>query len=158
MKNALLAETHGLKSGFLGDLNGGQESARFDMAKSHRLCFVVDVASLAADLDITLRQHDAAAAGNSKDLQIETAYYRKVAAETAFTKVDISTAAANFVDASFNGAVGMLVIEVQAEDLDDANGYQYVSLQVADPGGARVGSILEVGNHMRNLVAYSEDL
>lgn len=152
----LFMELNNLKTGFLGDLTGGVSSARISLSKADKVSIVVSVASAAADLNVTLKQSDAVTAGNTKDVVRKGSYYKKVGAATSFTKVEpLSTPVANVVDADANGAAGIFVFEVRGEDLDQENGYSYVSLDVTLGAVARIGSIVLVQGDCREIPAYT---
>ena len=132
-----LAEANVLKSAIAPqDINGaGATGERFDMSKSARCAVVINLgASTGADLDVTLRQHDAASAGNSKDLEVANAYYHKVGAALSFTKVDVEVAAAAYDLASINDDAGIVVFEVLASNLDVNGGFNHFSIDVNSPG------------------------
>lgn len=153
MLNEYLAEAVGLKTGFLGDLNTGQSTSYIGLDKGYRLAVVIDVASHASDLDITFKQATSAAGAGVKDLVVNNAYFVKAGAATSFTKKD-SPAAANIVEADLNAAAGILVVEVLAEDLDRNNAFTHVKVDIADPGGARVGHALHCLHDIRQKPAY----
>lgn len=132
----LLSERCRTEKGFLGDANGGAESARIDLSKCNKLQFEVQLAAgVATTCSLNLRQHDDALAGTSSDLVSSVPHYKKTDAEAAFTRVDANVAAVSELDT----AAGTVLVEVYAEDL--ADGFRWVSLQVADPGAARVVSV-----------------
>lgn len=95
-------------------------------------------ASTGAAVDLTLKQHDGT---TPKALDMVNPYFKKVAAETVFTKVDAPNADTLDLAADFADDSGMVVIEVLAEDLDRNNGYHSVSL---DLGAATVAKIVAV--------------
>ena len=142
-----------VKTGLLQDTTGGAETARISMVKGHRLCFLVNSAAAAIDMDVTLRQHDAATGGNSKDLVINSPVYKKVGAATSFTKVT-APLAANFVEADFNGAAGLMMIEVLGEDLDRAGDFTHVSLVFNSGATARLVSCEMMVHAPKTLPAY----
>lgn len=110
---------------------------------------VVKAAGTAGDdPTVTLRQHTAASGGTSANLAVIDHYYLKTA--TALTGTEqwarvTQAAAATIADP---GAVGtsaesqqLLVIEVDARSL--ADGYAYISLDVADVGAnAQLGAVV----------------
>lgn len=116
------------EKGFLGDAVGGVETGRIDLDKCNRIRFEVQLASgVGTTAAVQLRQHDAASGGNSADLS-SLKLYAKTDADAAFSEVtDLS---------SVDTAAGSVLVEVYKEDVLD--GYTHVSLQVADPGAARV--------------------
>lgn len=102
------------------------------------------------DPTVTLRQHTAATGGTSANLPVIDHYYLKDAATLAgsetWTKVT-QAAAATIADPGAAGTSAehqqILVIEVRSEQLGD--GYDYVSLDVADVGAnAQLGGVLYI--------------
>lgn len=159
--NQYLAEGRALKLGALPqDANANAITGeRLHMKEVNRVAIVVQMGdSTGAAVDLTLRQHDAASAGNSKDLSVANAYYHKADTATSFTKVVPSSAAASYDLASiFAAAEGIVVFEVEESQLDLANGYGYVSIDIADSTAAKVFSVLYVGVSEK-LPAYELDL
>lgn len=133
------------------------ESARISMGKAHKLVFLVSVASLAEDLGITLRQHDAAAAGNSKDLVISNPYFYKLDADAVATKVDAPDTA-SIAGSELNNNAGYIAVEVLSEDLDVNGNFSYVSVQLADTTGAREGQVIAMSHMPRLKPAYEVEL
>lgn len=101
------------------------------------------VAAEAPTLDV--REHNAASAGTSQDLDVVTRYYVKAEAtldgDETWTEVT-QTAASEVTDADWDDANQVLVvIEVEAESLSD--GFQWVSVDIADTGtGPHLGCVL----------------
>lgn len=149
MKNAFLMEKQTLKQ-VVGpvDLNTAAVTGnRVSMKNATRVAFIIALGAgtSTSAQTFTLRQHDAASAGNSKDLSVDNPYYHKIAAATSFTKVQPGSAAAAYaLHASLADDVAIVVFEVLAENLDIANGYAWVSVDTADSGGAQLGSIVAV--------------
>lgn len=134
--SGLISEEIRPVKGFLGDANGGAETVRVDLSKCDSLQFEVQLAAgVATDCALNLRQHDAASAGNSADLVSTLPHYVKTDAEASFARVDANVAAVETLDTD----AGTVLVEVYKEDLEE--GYRYVSLQVADPGAARIVSV-----------------
>lgn len=148
MKNAYLMETHGAKQAFAPvDLNTAAiTGARIGMKAGDRLAVVISLgASLASTVQVTLKQHNAATAGVTKDLVVANKYYHKAGAATVFTQV-VPTVAAALVDVStiFSTEGGLLVLEVLAEDLDVNGNFSHVSIDVADAGAAKIAAAVYV--------------
>lgn len=136
--DALLSEKCRTEKGFLGDANGGAETVRIDLSKCHKLQFEVQLnAGVATTLGLQLREHDAATAGNSANLASSLPHYRKADADAAYVRVDGDVASADL--SSLDTAAGTVLVEVYKEDLSD--NFRYVSLQVSDPGAARIVSV-----------------
>jgi hypothetical protein len=129
------------------DLNtAAVTGARVNMKDQKRCAFVVQMGtSTAATVQFTLRQHNAATSGTSKDLSVENVYYRKSGAATTFTKVEPTVAAATYdLSTTFAADGGIVVFEVLEEDLDANGGFAWVSLDIADSGAAKLGTVLAV--------------
>ena len=148
----LFSEHIVLKPGARGDLDGA-ETARISVKDLHKLAVIINVASLANDLVCTLRQHDAASAGNSKDLTSVNPSYVKTDAASVFTKKAAADAAA-VTFAELNGAAGMAVLEVLSEELDVNNGFSYVSVQFTTTA-ARIGSAHYASHDHRSKPSYA---
>lgn len=162
MKENFLAEGAAIKEVVSpADLNTtGATGARVDMSKSARVAFIVHLAdATAAAVDLTLRQHDAASGGNSKDLEVDNAYFHKVGAATSFTKVEPSSKAAALDLAAILAAdPGIVVLEVLASQLDVNNGFSHASVDVGDPGEARVIGVVAVGHQPFKQSAHEVEL
>lgn len=148
MKNEFLAEGKGLKQAVSPkDLNGAATTgARISLQKGDRLAIAIAVAaSAASQVRVTLRQHDAATGGNSKDLVVENPYFHKVGAATVFTKVEpVAPAALYNLDSLLATAAGVVVFEVLAEDLDVNANFNHVSVDLANATAAKLASAIYV--------------
>lgn len=162
MFNEYLAEGVVLKQGVIPqDVNGAaQTGARLKMDDCDRVAIVLSCGdSTGAVLDVTLRQHDAASAGTSKDLEVANKYYHKAGAATSFTKVEPTVAAANYVLSSvFANDEGIVVLEVESAQLDVENGFAWVSLDVADSTAAKVVGVMYHGHPALKKPAYELDV
>jgi len=146
---AFLAEEYGIKDGIVPQevsasvVNG----ERISLENLHRVTVLVSVAATAsAALSLTLRQHNAASAGDSKDLSVDNMYYHKVDAASSFTKVEPASAAASydlFAVADVDKAV--FAFEVLAEDLDVNNDFSHFSVDVTGDATARLVHAIYVG-------------
>jgi len=162
----LFMEKHNIKqAGVPADLNlAGLTGARVKLDGAFKCAVVVSMGdSVGAAVDFSLQQHDAASAGTSKALNIVRNYYRKADVETAFTKVEIRPDDAGLSDsvdlaAVFAAAEGIVVFEVLAEDLDRENGFGWISLNIGDPGAAKVFNAEYVLRDNRQEPAYDQDL
>lgn len=132
---------------------------RVSMADAEKIAIVISLGTslTGAAVQATLRQHDAAAAGNSKDLVVGHAYFHKADGASEFTKV-VPASAAALVDASatFDTAGGVLVLEVNAQDLDHENGFTYVSVDLADGAVAKIGAGVYILSEVGIKPAYAE--
>lgn len=146
---AFFAEKYNVALGLVPvDLNTAANTGlRISMKDHKRVTFIVAMAdSTAAATDFTLKQHDAASAGNSKNLSVMNPYFKKVHTGSAVvtTKVAPTVAAHNYVPTDFDSDPGIIIFEVLAEDLDVANDYAWVSLDIADAGAAKIGTIIAI--------------
>ena len=124
---------------------------RVAMKDFDRVSFVVSLgASTAATASFTLRQHNAATSGTSKDLSVANPYFVKAGAATVFTKVEpVANAAAYDLSTTYAANGGVVVFEVLAEDLDVNNNFGWVSLDILDSNAAKLGSVVAVASHGR---------
>lgn len=131
--------------------------ARFDMKGFDRVAFLVSLAAgttTSAHL-FSLKQHNAASSGTSKAVAVTNPYYHKIGAATSFTKVDVTVAEDEYdLHSILADSASMVVFEVLAEDLDVNNGFRWVSLDIADSGGAQLCSVVAVGHNCKSLPAY----
>lgn len=122
---------------------------RVDMKNLKRLAFIVSLAAGTSTTThgFTLRQHDAASSGNSKDLSVDNPYFHKIGAATSFTKVSPTVAAAAYdLHSILADSASIVVFEVLAEQLDVNGAYRYASLDIADTGGAQLLSVVALGD------------
>jgi hypothetical protein len=139
-----LMEKSNLKQAFAPvDLNTAAiTGARVSLKEAKRVAIALSLgSSTAAEVRVTLRQHDAASGGTSKNLEIANRYFHKAGAATVFTEVEPSVAAALYnLDAIFAANGGIVVFEVLAEDLDVNGGFDHISVDIADAGAAKIGA------------------
>lgn len=132
--------------------------ARVDFSKAKRILFLVVLGAGTATTDhvFTLKQHDAAAAGTSYDLEVANPYFHKIGAATVFTKVDVSVAAAAYdLHALLANSAAVVAFEVLPEQL--RSDCRWVSMNVTDSGGAQLGTVIAIGDAVF-LPAYSQAL
>lgn len=112
--------------------------------------------SVGAVVQATLRQHNAASGGTSKDLEVINAHYYKAGAADIFTKVE-PTAARALIDASaqFAADEGILAVEVRSEDLDNDNGFHWLSVDLADSTAAKLVAGVVILGEPRRQPAYN---
>lgn len=153
-----LAEEKGLKIGLAPQAIAGAAvaGARIGLEEQHRVAIVVQFAAAASDLNVALKQHDAASGGTSKILSISNHYYVKKDAETSFTKVEVDPAADNY-DVNPGNVEGVVVFEVLQEDLDVAGDFSHISVELTGTATTRDCSVLYVGK-AELLPAYERDL
>lgn len=134
---------------------------RVSMKNCNRIAFVVNMgdSTSATAVTFTLKQHTAASSGSSKVLAVTNPYFVKAGAATKFTKVEPTSATSAYdLTSTFADEPGMVVLEVLAEDLDVNNGYAWVSLDIADSGAAKIGSVLAICLGADNGPVYGQDI
>lgn len=142
---ANLLEKFNVKQIAPANIAGGLTGARLGMKNATRITALILMAGAtsATANTVALKQHNAAAAGTSKAISVLNTYYHKIAAATEFTKIEPSVAADTFdVHALVGDDVAVLAFEVLAEDLDRDNGFDWFSVDLADPGVARVVGVV----------------
>lgn len=126
------------------DLQGGANAGDWVHMRAHRrldIVLVTAVGTAGDDPVLTVLQATSNAGAGSKALAVDT-YYKKQGA-TALAGVGAFTKATATTPGTFGGAdeatsaenQTMWVVPVSAADLDQANGFEYVSGSVADVGG-----------------------
>jgi hypothetical protein len=164
MYNHAFLDKHTIKQAFAPvDLNTAAVTGnRISLAKGQKVTVVIELADslTGGAVDITLKQHDAASAGNTKVLAVDRPYFKKVGAATSFTKVEATgTAASNFVlSADFDTDPGNIVFEIESQDLDISNGYNHFSVDLADGAVSRIASAIYILSECRNVPAYAVEV
>jgi hypothetical protein len=104
--------------------------------------FFAEQGTAGQDPIITLRQHDAASGGTSKNLAAIATVWQKENDTTLPNDWTVITQAAGATYTSETGgeSLQMIVIEVESADLDVTNGFTHVSIDVPDTG-ATAGKI-----------------
>jgi hypothetical protein len=153
----LLEEANIAAAGVPASIASGLTGARVKMTNGDRMAIVISIdTSTASTVDITLRQHDAASAGNSKVLAVGNPYYKKIGSATVFSKVEPASPASNYVLTSdLSTAKGIVVFEVLQEDVDTTNGFAWISVDFAAAGTAKLCSVLYVQRNSHFKPAYS---
>lgn len=116
--------------------------ARIALGKGEKIAIMMSLGtSVAAILQFAFKQHTAAAAGTTKALPISNVYYYKAGAATVFTKVEPS-ADSDTLDLStiFAADGGIVVLEINQDDIDANNNYTHVSVDIADSAAAKLAS------------------
>lgn len=120
------------------------------LAKFRRVAFIVVAAigAAAEDIVVTVRQATTAAGGGAKDLlgidRVWTKQGADLAAIGAFTKVS-QTAAATYTSDTGGETANLYVVEIDAEQLDVTNGFDFVTLNIADTGTtAKLGCVIAI--------------
>jgi hypothetical protein len=139
----------------VADLAGGaQTGLRLHMKNYGGCAIVAFMGAVSAGTDTfvpDIQQHDAASAGNSKDLDVVTEWYIKsettLDGDEAWTKVTQSVASEiSLTGATYAATQLLLVAQIDAASLDLANNYEWISVIQADPGtgGTRAGGYLYI--------------
>lgn len=156
VENTKLAECKGVKNVMLPvDLNTAAiTGSRIALKDNHKVAVILSMGdSVGATVQVTYKQHTLAAGGVSSDLVVANPYFVKKAAETSFTKVEPSVAAA-LVDVSsvFANDEGILILEISGDQLSEGNGF--FSIDIADSGAAKIGAAVYVTD-VKSEPAYS---
>lgn len=110
--------------------------------------FYKGAGTAADDPTVTLRQATAVAGTSAKDLATVTTVWKKqgtLTAVGAWTKVTQAAAATFVGDGTSAEEEGLYVIEVDAAELDRANGFDCITVNIGDVGGnAQLGCVLAV--------------
>ena len=113
---------------------------------------------------LTFRQATDAAGSDVKDLAVVTTYYQKQAATNllstgTWTKVTQAAGATVTLNATSAEQVGLYVIEIEADQLDADNGFDWVICNLGDTGsaGAQLGCMLAI-LHSLGVEAAPENL
>jgi len=162
----LFMEKHNMKQGALPvDFNlAAVTGSRVKLDSGFKLAIKCSFGdSVGAAFNITLQQHDAAAAGNSKALDFKANYYHKVGLATSFTKVEIrpdDAVATSSVDggALFAADEGYLVFDVLPEHLDRANGFGWLSCNISAAGAAKIVALDYIVHDTKQKPSYSISL
>jgi len=140
------------------DLNtGANTGGRIDMQKFKRVSFIVILAAgtTTTTHSIALKQHSVASAGTPSVLEVSNPYFHKIGAATVFTKVEQSSVEDTYdLHALLGDSASIVVFEVLQENLTD--GQRYVSCDIADTGGAQIGTVIAIGHNGTELPAYAE--
>lgn len=118
----------------------GFTGLRVCLKNAQSCAFVIPVAAAGSgteDLVFTLKEHNAASSGTTQNLPIITTAWVKSATTLAntetWTKITQAAGATlTLAGATYAAKQLILVVQVNTKDVDD--GFDYVSLSVADPG------------------------
>jgi hypothetical protein len=138
---AKLVETMGIEvSGVPVDVTGtGHTGDRYNLKFYGRIGFLLAQGVwTSATAAVTLQQHTAATAGTSKALSLTKRWSKVALTGPAWIEAPVVADTFNLPSA----ANTMTLLEVDAEQLDQDNGYTYVSVNVGTPGVA--ASLLSV--------------
>lgn len=155
--NHFLLEKQVIKQTIPQSLNAtGLSCPRVKLDKAFRVAFVVSMGdSVAAVASFTLKQHNAASAGTTKDLVIDNPYFHKAGVATSFTKVQPTVASASYdLSTIFAAEEGVAVFEILADQLDVDNSFDHVSLEIAAPTAAKVFAPIYVLHEVKHAPAH----
>lgn len=107
--------------------------------------------STGAAVDLNLLQTDGT---TPKALNMVNPYFKKVGAETVFTKVDAPNSDSVDLAADFADASGLVVVEILAEDLDRNAGYHSISANLGVAGVAKIVAVEYIMHNTRFAPSY----
>jgi pyruvate carboxylase len=129
--------------------DGDSTGHRIHMENYGGVAFVgyIAVGTAAQAPTFILQEHDAATSGNSQDLDVVAEYHEKTELELDGDEAwatTAQTADSDVTDPTWDDAGQSLVVfQVRAEQLTDT--FEWVSVNVADPGTAQLGCVLAIG-------------
>ena len=140
MANKLFAETHQVVSGFVPVESGSATDGDWVSFKHYNRCTVVyftAVGTAGDDPTLTFGQATVVAGTGDKPLAVVDTIHHK--ADADLTTIGINTkvtqtAAATYTDATHAELQKIYMIDVMAEDLDVAGGFDCMRVTVADVG------------------------
>lgn len=149
---SLLAENINVIQGVdpIDATGAAKNSTAVSLKNAGHVTFVIYTGVLHADASIavTLAQATDVAFGTTKALSF-VAVWRKLTGATSFTKVTVTSNTFNIAAAAHGGGVWM--IEVDASNLDRANGYDCVRVALASPGAvSAIYGVLTVLSQLRH--------
>jgi hypothetical protein len=151
-----MVETMGIEvSGVPVDSTGAAQTGdRYNLKYYGKITFIIAQGAWGAGTPaVTLQQHTAATAGTSKALSFTKRWTKVAITGSAFTEVAV-------VSDTFTlpaTANTMNVLEVDAEQLDQENGYVFASVNIASPGvSLSLVSVLAVLGDVRYASAPSQ--
>jgi hypothetical protein len=131
---------------------GANTGHRIHMSKygSVTFCGYLATGTAAEAPTFTTQEHDAATSGNSQDLDVVATYWQKEEAtlDGDETWVEVTqTADAAVTDADWDDANQVMVAwNVSAKDL--STGFEWVSVNIADPGTAHIGCVFAIADDL----------
>jgi hypothetical protein len=119
-------------------LTGANNGAWLSLKNYDRVLFVLikTAGTAGEDVTLTFRQATAIAGTSAKDLAVVNRVWRKQHATDlpGNWTVTTQTAAATFLNTDSAEQICLYAIEVSAEELDRQNGFDCVTVNIADPG------------------------
>ena len=158
---AFLGESHFVDVQTGLDLNDAFVGKRIDMQKVERLAIVIAVnAGIAANIVLSLTQHQTAAGGTGKALPYVGMFFYRVSTDEGFTKVEVDAAnplAEIDLSTIFATKSGVVILEVMQEFLDVDNNFRFVNVASEDATVASPASVTYIGQ-AKHLPAYTDIL
>jgi hypothetical protein len=157
--NKLFVEGHQVVAGFVPvAMNSGAPSIDWVSMKNYGRCTVIffkAIGTAGDDPTVSFKQATSVAPSNSKALAVSRVDKKQGVSLTSTGQFTTSTAASPATNDTFNTTLGtwsnsdlaeqqaVIVADIKAEDLDKANGFDCVSVTVADVGtNAQLGCLL----------------
>ena len=140
MANKLFAETHQVVSGFVPVISGSATDGDWVSFKHYNRCTVVYFGAAGTggdDPTLTFGQATDVSAGGDKPLAVVDTIHIKADADLTTIGVNTKvtqTAAATYLDATHAEIQKIYMIDVTAEELDVAGGFDCMRVTVADVG------------------------
>lgn len=128
------------------DTNGGKTTNYFSLGNYAHLTLVLSLGNIAANSTLTVIQSKTLAGATTKVLAVDR-YYRM----TGLTNEVISevTGIVGTVGMTAGMSSGLLVLEIDAQDLDVAGGYNCVALNFSNPGNSNFIGVVGIGTGAR---------
>lgn len=159
--NKQLLYSNNVKQAFLPkDLATSTTGLRIHAGKGERVTFLLSLGDStgASTLALTLKQHNAASGGTSKDLEVISKIYKKIGAATVFTESEPTVASAAISLADFAADEGLVAVEVLPEQLDVEGDFNYFSVDLAAAGAAKIGGAVYIVSDADFKAAYAESI
>ena len=123
------------------DVASGVSSNFINMAKGDDLTIIINAGVMGATAAVTLRQATDSAGTGVKALSYAGSYATTWSATVA-SQVDVPVYTAGALTISATGDNKCYIIEINASEVDTDNNFNYVNLEIADPGVASVASAM----------------
>lgn len=131
------------------DLNGGAQNGDWiSMKNFHRVAFIVSAAvgTAGSDVTITAQQATDNAGSGAKALtyaRLDVKQAVDITGVGQFTKVE-RTASEDYTDTDNGEEQLVYVVDFGAQDLDIANNFDHVRLNLDAPGATKLGSVVAI--------------
>ncbi len=130
------------------DLNGAAENADYISLKNYEgvvICLYTGVGTGGDDIVMTLQQATDVSDSGAKNLLFTDIYQKNATAGgTDLSAISlwthtVQTAATNYTNAAMAENASLICIEIKASQLDTANNFDCLRLEVDNPGNAMIG-------------------